>query len=86
MKYYVYVLKNGFDDSLYKGMTDDIDRRLKEHNNGKKTKSTKSKKPWDIFLLEEYDNWEEARERELYLKSGIGRQWLASLKNIAHNQ
>ncbi len=56
-------------------MTNDIKRRLTEHNNGK-TKSTKFYKPWDLFLYEEYESREEARKREKYLKSGYGKTWI----------
>jgi predicted GIY-YIG superfamily endonuclease len=35
MAWYVYVLKNEIDGRLYKGMTEDIDVRIKVHNLGK---------------------------------------------------
>ncbi|MEQ8472135.1 MAG: GIY-YIG nuclease family protein [Marinoscillum sp.] len=73
--YMVYVLKSVGFGRHYTGMTDNLERRLEEHNNGK-TKSTRAYKPWVIVYSEEYQTREEARIREKYLKSGSGREWL----------
>ncbi len=73
--YYVYVLKSEKSSSLYKGQTDNLEKRLKEHNNGK-VKYTKSYIPWEIIYYEVFTTREEAVNREKYLKSGIGRQFL----------
>ncbi len=56
-------------------MTSNLPRRLKEHNSGK-TKSTKGFKPWKLFFFEDFDSRKEARNREKYLKSGIGREFI----------
>ncbi|HUS86900.1 MAG TPA: GIY-YIG nuclease family protein [Bacteroidales bacterium] len=76
--YYVYVIKSRIDGRLYKGLTEDPERRLKEHNSGK-TKSTRPYKPWKIIFTEEFENLKKARIREKYLKSGIGREFLKSI-------
>ena len=73
--YYVYVLISEKSSSLYKGQTDNLEKRLKEHNNGK-VKYTKSYIPWEIIYYEVFTTREEAVNREKYLKSGIGRQFL----------
>ena len=75
--YVVYVLR---DDKgvLYKGMTNDLTRRLQEHRAGK-TKTTRAMGELQVFYTEEYDTLFEARQRELYLKSAAGRKFL---KNI----
>ena len=73
--YYIYVLKSQNTKSLYKGQTDNLKKRLREHNNGK-VKSTKAFIPWEIIYYEEFLSREEAVNREKYLKSGIGRQFL----------
>lgn len=60
---------------LYKGVTNNTDRRLKEHLRGK-TKTTKRMKNIQLVYQEKYDNFEDARKRELYLKSAVGRRYL----------
>lgn len=74
-KYYVYVLKSKVDGRLYKGHSEDLEKRLKEHNSGK-TKSTKGYRPWELVYFEEFDIKEEAITRESYFKTGIGREFL----------
>ena len=56
-------------------MTDNIERRLSEHNSGKVT-STKGYIPWELVHLETFDSRVEARKREKFLKSGDGRAFL----------
>lgn len=77
-KYYVYILISEKGGRLYKGLSTDIDKRIKEHNSGK-TKSTKAFIPWRLIYKEEYYTLEEAREREKFFKSGIGREYLKKL-------
>ena len=57
------------------GMTTDLERRLKEHNNAGKTKSTKSKKSWKVIYTESFIDAKEARAREKYFKSAAGRRF-----------
>ncbi|HET6991885.1 MAG TPA: GIY-YIG nuclease family protein [Bacteroidia bacterium] len=47
MSYYVYILRSLKNDSFYKGSTDNLEKRLIEHNDGK-TKSTARYAPWKI--------------------------------------
>jgi putative endonuclease len=75
LMFYVYVLKSQQTKSLYKGQTENVVNRLKEHNNGK-VKSTKAYLPWEMVYIEEFESRDEAVKREKYLKSGIGRQFL----------
>ncbi|MBT3174010.1 MAG: GIY-YIG nuclease family protein [Lentimicrobiaceae bacterium] len=76
--YFVYVLKSEIENRLYKGMTNDIDRRVYEHNHGK-NKSTKPYRPWKLVYKEEFSTFEEARKRELFFKSGFGREQLKKI-------
>jgi len=73
--YITYVLKSLKDDNLYIGITNDLERRLNEHNR-KKNFSTKYRAPLVLVCKEESKNRIEAREREKYLKSGCGREWI----------
>ncbi len=56
-------------------MTEDEIRRLKEHNRGK-MKSTKGYRPWEMLEVEVYETRVQARIREKYLKSGIGKEYI----------
>lgn len=79
--YYVYVLRNEKDKEFYTGYTQDLERRFKEHNQGK-TFSTKSREPFDIIYYEACLDREDAKQREKYLKSGIGKRYIKNrLKN-----
>ncbi|MDD4804990.1 MAG: GIY-YIG nuclease family protein [Candidatus Pacebacteria bacterium] len=74
--YKVYVLKS-FDNKLYKGVTNNLERRLKEHLSGH-TITTSKMKGLKVVYLEQYDTFIEARKRELYFKSSAGRRFLKS--------
>ncbi len=76
--YYVYVIKSQVDARLYKGLTKNVKERVLQHNTGK-TKTTKGYIPWELVYFEKYQTIEEARKREKYLKSGVGREFLKSL-------
>ncbi|MCF8238150.1 MAG: GIY-YIG nuclease family protein [Saprospiraceae bacterium] len=71
----MYVLFSPSSKQFYIGMTQDLERRIKEHNTGK-TKSTKGHRPWKLVHSEVAKDRISARNRESYLKSGIGREWI----------
>jgi putative endonuclease len=77
-KFYVYVIKSkeGF---LYKGMTDNLERRLIEHNDKLLSFWTKRGTDWKLIYKEEYDNKTEALKREKWLKTGVGREYLIKI-------
>jgi putative endonuclease len=66
--YFVYVLKSVVDKNLYIGSTNDIQRRLIEHNTGK-VASTKPRIPFELIYYEAYQSEKDARTRESALKS-----------------
>ncbi len=76
--YIIYVLQSQVDGSLYKGMTTNMENRLKQHN-AAKTKSTKSKKPWIVVYTEYFNNAQDARNREKYFKTAAGRRFLKQI-------
>ena len=75
MCYYVYILRSKSKGLLYKGISRDPNKRLKEHNSGK-NRSTKGHRPWEIVYQEKYESRIAARIREKYFKSGHGREYL----------
>lgn len=73
---YVYVLKSLRNGKRYIGSTDLLpEERLKEHNYGA-NKFTKRNGPFELIYQEKCDNKTEARKRENFLKSGVGRKYL----------
>jgi len=77
-KYYVYVIKSASHKYIYVGLTNNYKRRIKQHNEGKE-RTTRHYRPFKSILLEEFETRIEAREREKYLKSGVGKERLKSL-------
>ncbi len=73
--FYVYILKSRKDGKWYKGSTNDLRKRFKQHNENKST-WTKNKGPWDLIYYEACLNEEDARSREKYLKTGMGKRYL----------
>ena len=65
--FFVYVLKSEKDDSTYIGFTQDLEKRLLEHNAGK-TKSIKHKLPMTLEYYEAVHSKTIARKREIELK------------------
>jgi putative endonuclease len=76
--YHVYAIKSLVKNYVYVGMTNNLERRLKQHNNGE-NRSTKAYKPFVLVLSEIYETRVDARKRERYLKSGAGKEHLKSL-------
>lgn len=72
--YTFYILKDD-KEKYYKGITNNLNRRFKEHCYGK-TVTTKRMKNLQITYTEEYLTFAEARKRELYFKSAAGRKFL----------
>ncbi len=75
MFWYVYVLENSRTKNLYIGYTNDLRKRLKEHNRGLNF-STKPYRPWQVIHYEAYLNKEDAKRRENYLKTNQGSRLL----------
>jgi putative endonuclease len=73
--YYVYVLQSVVDGLFYTGSTPDLERRFKEHCDGK-VQSTKSRRPLRLIYYEASFSREDAIRRERYLKTGMGKRYL----------
>ncbi len=75
--YQVYLLISRKDKSWYIGSTNNLKRRLDEHNNGK-SRYTNQHRPYVLVYCESYLSDKDAKGREKYLKSGPGRVRLKS--------
>ena len=65
--YWTYIIKSKQNSSLYVGSTSNLERRIKEHNEGK-SRSTKKYIPWTLVYTEGYFSKEDALHREKNLK------------------
>lgn len=65
--YYFYILKSNKLRKCYYGFTNDLKKRLKEHNSGK-SKYTSAGMPWQLVYYEAYSNKDDAKNREKNIK------------------
>lgn len=75
---FVYVIKSQKNKFRYVGITNNLERRLLDHNSGKNN-STSFYKPFDLIYKETHKDYKKARDRERFLKSGQGRKFLDTL-------
>jgi len=70
--YYAYILLSSKSHIFYFGSTIDLKTRLTLHNTGQ-IRSTKPHLPWKLVWYGAFDTEKEARDFELYLKTGSGK-------------
>ncbi|MAF20089.1 MAG: excinuclease ABC subunit C [Parcubacteria group bacterium] len=70
--YYVYFLLLN-NNTIYKGFSDNLKRRYKEHENGK-VKSTRNRRPLKLIGYEAYIEKSDAKRREKFLKTNEGKK------------
>ena len=73
--YYVYLLQSLKSKKWYTGYTADLRKRFIEHQNNKST-YTKGRGPFKLIYYEASLHQEDAKAREKYLKSGVGKRYL----------
>jgi len=72
-----YILFSKSKNKFYVGSSraDDLRVRIKAHNY-RKVRSTKFGRPWIEIAKELFESYTDARKREIFLKTGVGRKWL----------
>ena len=70
--HYCYILLSSKSHTFYFGSTNNLKLRLNLHNNGK-VKSTKAYLPWKLVWYSAFSTEKEARDFEMYLKTGSGK-------------
>ncbi len=70
-----YVLRSADGKYLYKGSCRNLEKRMKDHHAGR-VSCTKNRRPLTLVLAEFFETYTQARQRENFLKSGAGRNWL----------
>ena len=73
--FYVYVLSGKTRKYIYVGLSNNVQRRFGEHQNGL-NKTTRPYRPFELVHIENFGTRIEARKREKYLKSGVGKMWI----------
>lgn len=64
---YTYILKCN-DGTYYTGWTNNLEKRLKDHNDGNGAKYTKPRRPVELIYYEVFETKEEAMRREYAIK------------------
>ncbi len=78
MSNFVYILKSDSTGKYYIGCTDDVERRVNQHNAGY-SKATKGGVPWAVKRVEEFPTLAAARQREAQIKRMKSRKWIEQL-------
>ena len=73
--FYTYVIQSKKDSKWYTGSTNNLRKRFKEHNDNR-VFSTKGRGLFELIYYEACMNEQDARAREKYLKSGMGKRYL----------
>lgn len=80
--FYVYIVRCN-DNTLYTGWTVDLQRRVKEHNEGKRgAKYTRARRPVELVYYESFNTKVEAQKREYAIKQLRKFQKINLIKNL----
>ena len=76
--WYVYILYSEKIDSYYIGFTENLERRIKRHNDSW-GRYSKRGIPWDIVYTEQFDKKSDALKRETQIKKMKSRKYIEDL-------
>ena len=79
---YTYILKCA-DDTLYCGWTNNLEKRIKAHNEGKGAKYTRSRLPVTLVYFEKFETSVEAQRREYEIKQLTRQAKLDLIKQMS---
>lgn len=82
---YTYILKCA-DGTLYCGWTNDLEKRVKAHNDGKGAKYTRARLPVTLVYYEEFETSREAQSREVKIKQLTRAQKLELISDFQKTQ
>lgn len=80
---YIYIVRCS-DGSLYTGWTNDLEKRIKDHNEGRGAKYTRSRRPVVLAYYEEFATKEEAMSREWAIKQMPRRKKEEIIRQAEH--
>jgi len=75
--YFVYAIQSQIRNYIYVGISNNIKRRFHQHQDGLNNR-TKAYRPFKLIHCEKFETRIQARQREKYLKSGAGKEYLKS--------
>ncbi len=78
MAYFVYILESQKDGRYYVGSTNNLEDRLKRHNEGR-VNYTKTNRPWELVYSEEHPDRSSAVKRENEIKGHKRRAFIEEL-------
>ncbi|MBG0782378.1 MAG: GIY-YIG nuclease family protein [Bacteroidales bacterium] len=81
--YTVYVIRSSTRDWYYVGQSNNLPRRLEQHNRGY-NRSTKAYRPFELVFTEEFATRDHARKREKELKSTMGKRYIRNYYTEQH--
>lgn len=81
--YFLYLLECA-DDTIYTGITTDVDRRFTEHKSGEGAHYTRAHKPVKILYAEEHPDRSSALKREAEIKKWTRAKKLEFIAKIPH--
>jgi len=81
--FHVYILRSLRNGKLYVGHTDNLQRRIEEHNTGRGGRFTRYQGPWELVHSEPHPDRPAAARRERFLKSIDGSQEKKRLAGVA---
>ena len=77
--YKVYAIKSKLRNYIYVGLTSNLEERVRRHNDGRE-KTTRAYRPFELIYSEEHLTRTEARQREKYFKSAVGKEFLKKIQ------
>ena len=81
--YTTYAISSLHRNYIYVGLTNNIVNRFNRHQQGQE-RTTKPYRPFKLIYSQEFKTRLEARKQEIYLKSGIGKEYLKKTQNNEH--
>ncbi|OGZ04666.1 MAG: excinuclease ABC subunit C [Candidatus Lloydbacteria bacterium RIFCSPHIGHO2_01_FULL_41_20] len=73
--YYTYIIRSKKNEMIYTGYTNNLRKRFRQHQSGKSS-YTKGRGPFELIYYEACLNEDDAKSREIYLKSGMGKRYI----------
>jgi putative endonuclease len=82
MDYLVYILESIDDERFYIGQTNDLEKRLLLHNEGKANKFTRRYRPWSVFHLIQCSSRQQAKKVEAHIKRAKSKKYNVNIGQL----